>query len=130
MQVTTFPNVYLNVFYILLKKSFFFLFIFLLKNNCFTELLFSVKLQHESTISIHISPPFWISLPSPDTPHPSRLILSPCLCFLSHTANSHGYLFYIWKKKFQFRLYIYHDLEVKISKISMEFIKVQKSLAL
>ena len=28
-------------------------------------LLFSVKSQHESAIGIHISPPFWNSLPSP-----------------------------------------------------------------
>ena len=38
-------------------------------------------------IGIHISPPFWTSLPSPSPSHPSRLIQSPC--FLSHTVNSH-----------------------------------------
>ena len=53
-------------------------------------LLFSVKPQHESAISIHISPPFQNSLPPPSSAHPSRLIQSPCLSFLSHTANSHG----------------------------------------
>ena len=37
-------------------------------------LLFSVKPQHESGIGIHISPPFWTSLPSPASSHPSRLI--------------------------------------------------------
>ena len=52
-------------------------------------LLFSVEPQHESAIGIHISPPFWTSLPSPSPSHPSRLIQSPCLSFLSHTANSH-----------------------------------------
>ena len=51
-------------------------------------LLFSVNPQHESAIGIHISPPFWTSLPSPSPSHPSRLIQSPCLSFLSHTANS------------------------------------------
>ena len=51
-------------------------------------LLFSVKSQHESAIGIHISPPFWISFPSASPSHPSRLIESPCLSFLSHTANS------------------------------------------
>ena len=50
-------------------------------------LLFSLKPQHESAIDIHISPPFWISLPSPTPSHPSRLIQSPCLSFLSHTTN-------------------------------------------
>ena len=51
-------------------------------------LLFSVKCQHESAIGIYISPPFWTSLPSASPSHPSRLIQSPCLSFLSHTANS------------------------------------------
>ena len=51
-------------------------------------LLFSVKPQHESAIGRHISPPFWTCLPSPSPSHPSRLIQSPCLSFLSHTANS------------------------------------------
>ena len=37
---------------------------------------------------IHISPPFWSSLPSPSPPHSSRLIQSPYLSFLSHEANS------------------------------------------
>ena len=37
---------------------------------------------------IRISPPFWTSLPSLSLSHPSRLIRSPCLSFLSHTANS------------------------------------------
>ena len=36
----------------------------------------------------YISPPFWTCLPSPYLSHPSRLIQSPCLSFLSHTANS------------------------------------------
>ena len=45
--------------------------------------LFSVKPQHESAIGIHISPPFWTSLPSPSPPHPSRLMQSPCLTFLA-----------------------------------------------
>ena len=45
--------------------------------------------SHESAIGIHISFPFWTSLPSPSPSHPSRLIQSPCLSFLSRTANSH-----------------------------------------
>ena len=51
-------------------------------------LLFSIKPQHESAIGIHISPPFWTSLPCPSPSHPSRLIQSPWLSFLSDTANS------------------------------------------
>ena len=39
-------------------------------------------------IYIYISPPFWTSLPSPSPSHCSRLIQSPCLSFLRHTANS------------------------------------------
>ena len=46
------------------------------------------KPQHESAIGIHISPPFGNSLPSTFPFHPSRLIQSPCLSFLKHTANS------------------------------------------
>ena len=38
---------------------------------------------------IHISPPFWTSLPSPFPSHPCKLTKSPCLSFLSQTANSH-----------------------------------------
>ena len=51
-------------------------------------LLFSVKPQHESAIGIHMSPPFWTSLPSPSPSHPSRLIQSPCFSVLNHTGNS------------------------------------------
>ena len=57
--------------------------------------LFSVKHQHESAVGVHMSPPSWTSLPSPCPSHPSRLIQSPCLSFLRHTANSH-WLSYIW----------------------------------
>ena len=42
-----------------------------------------------TAIGIHISPSFWNSLPSPSPSHPSRLIQSPCLSFLSHTGNFH-----------------------------------------
>ena len=76
-------------------SDFFIYYFFFLKINLFfieaqllyRILLFSVKLQHESIIGIHISPPFWSSLPSPSPSHASRLIQSPCLSFLSHTAN-------------------------------------------
>ena len=44
-------------------------------------LLFSVKLQCESAIGIHISPSFWTFLPSPSLSHPSRLITEPLFEF-------------------------------------------------
>ena len=52
-------------------------------------LLLSVKPQHESTRRTHISPAFWTSLPSLSPSHPSRLIQSLCLSFLSQRANFH-----------------------------------------
>ena len=51
-------------------------------------LLFSVKSQHESAIGIPLSPPSEPPSHLPPQPTPSRLIQSPCLSFLSHTANS------------------------------------------
>ena len=77
-------------------------FIFYWRILLYRILWFSVKLQHESAIGIHISPPFWNSFPSPSPPYPSRLMQSPCVSFLSHAANSHWlsilhrYLFYRW----------------------------------
>ena len=52
------------------------------------RILLSVKPQHESATGVHMSPPFWTSLPSPSPSHSSRLTQSPCLSFLSHRANS------------------------------------------
>ena len=37
-----------------------------------------------------MSPPSWTSLPSPSLAHLSRLIQSPCLSSLRHTASSHS----------------------------------------
>ena len=51
-------------------------------------LLLSIKPRYESSIGMHISPPFWTSLPCPSPSHPSRLIQSPCLSFLNCTENS------------------------------------------
>ena len=45
------------------------------------------KPQYESAIGIHTPSPFELP-PPPSLPHPSRLIQSPCLSFLSQTANS------------------------------------------
>ena len=53
----------------------------------------SVIHQHELTIVVHSSPPSWISLHLSPIPAPSRLLQSPGLCSLSHTANSRCYLF-------------------------------------
>ena len=39
--------------------------------------LISVIHQHELTIGVHTSPPFWISLPPPAHSHPSKLLQSP-----------------------------------------------------
>ena len=50
-------------------------------------MFFSVKLQNESAIGIHI-PSLLNSLPPPSPSHPSKLIQRPSLSFLSHTANS------------------------------------------
>ena len=78
-----YPTLY---YWVLLKKKKYLFFIegYLL----YRILLFSVKPHHEPAIGIHISPPFWNSLPSLSPSHPSRWIQSPCLSFVSHTANS------------------------------------------
>ena len=66
-----------------------FFFIFLIEESLLYRILsFSVKPQHESDTDIHISPPFWNLLPSSSPTHPSGLTRSPCVSFLSHTANS------------------------------------------
>ena len=52
-------------------------------------MLISAIQQHESTISIHMSPPSWTFLPPSSLPHPSRLSQSTGLSSLHHTANSH-----------------------------------------
>ena len=62
---------------------------FLKKKFIYRIFLFSVKHQHGSAIGIHMSPPSWTSLPSPSPSYLSRLIQSPSLSSLRHTANSH-----------------------------------------
>ena len=80
---------------------FFLIYLFLLKDNCFTEFCcFSVKPQHESAIGVHISPPFWTSLPSPSPSHSSRLIQSPAWVSWATQQIPVDYLFYIWWCKF------------------------------
>ena len=46
--------------------------IFFIEEQLLYRILFSVIPQHESTIGIFISPPFWTSLPS--LPHPTPLV--------------------------------------------------------
>jgi len=48
-----------------------------------------ISFQSKSAIGIHISLSFWNSVQSASPSHPSRLIQSPYLSFLTHTANSH-----------------------------------------
>ena len=59
--------------------------------SCIAGGFFTTLATREAPLSIgiHISPPFWTSLLSPSPSYPYRLIQSPCLSFLSHTANSH-----------------------------------------
>ena len=65
---------------------FIFLIYFLLEDNCFTMLLVSA-VQHESTISIHISLPSWTSLYHPS--HPSMSSQSTKLSPLCYRAASY-----------------------------------------
>ena len=51
--------------------------------------LISVVHQHELAIDIHMLPPAWNSLPPPTLSHPSRLLQSPTVSSLNHTANFH-----------------------------------------
>ena len=86
MLLWTLGCVYLSFLFLNL-----YLFIFLLKDNCFTELccfLSNLKVN-QPQVYIHISHPSWTSLPSSSLYHPSRFIQSPCLSFLRHTANSY-----------------------------------------
>ena len=61
-----------------------------MKDNCFTEFCCFVKPQCESAKGIHISP-LRFETPShlPPSSHPSRLIQSPCLTFLSLESKHH-----------------------------------------
>ena len=81
---------YIIKFFYKILRFFFKIYIFLMERwLLYWILLFSVKSQHESAKDIHISPPFWTPLPPPSASHPSRLIQSSCLSFLSHITNSH-----------------------------------------
>ena len=53
-------------------------------------MLVSAIHQHESAISIHMTPPSWTFFPPPTPIHPSRLLEQPkCLIPLSDAANFH-----------------------------------------
>ena len=54
-----------------------FIYFFIEWQLLYRTLLFSFKPQHESAIGVHISPPFWTSLPSLSPFHPSRLFEFP-----------------------------------------------------
>ena len=52
----------------------------------------STKHQHELAIGLPMSPPAWTFLPLPSPLHPSRLLPSPDLSCLSHTARQWQFL--------------------------------------
>ena len=70
--------------------------------------LVSTKHQ-ESAIGLPMSPPRWTSLSPPSPAHP--LSCYPALNFLSHVANSHWLLFYIYPYIFQCVSLKYKDLK-------------------
>ena len=70
---------------------FFFLKIITLQNFVFSSQT-STWISHTYT---YIPSLFKLPL-SPTLTHPSRLIQSPCLSFLSHTANSHWLSIFVW----------------------------------
>ena len=78
-------------FVLFFKKYLFLIDWWLLYNMC---LIFVIH-QHELTIGVHMSPSLWISFPSPVHSHPSRLLQSPSLSSLNHTANSHWVSIYL-----------------------------------
>ena len=83
--------------FVCFEMFFIFLIIFLLKDYCFTEFCCFLSNLNMNQPRAYIYPlPF--GTPSPS--HPSRLIQSHGLSFLSHTANSCCYLFYIWYCEF------------------------------
>ena len=78
---------------------------FLLNDNCFTKFCCFLSNLNMNQPQVYVYP-----LPSPVPSQPSRLIQSPCLSFLSHTANTHC-LFDIWKCKFPcYSFYTSHSL--------------------
>ena len=70
--------------------SFFFLFFFLMKDNCLTEFCCFLSNLNMNQSQVYIYIPFLLNVLSIFLPsYPSRLIQSPCLSFLNHTANFH-----------------------------------------
>ena len=73
-------------------------------------ILFSVKHQQESAISIPTSPPSWMSLPFPSPSHPSRLYRAPVWVRWAIQQIPIG-LFYIWYCRFScYSFYKSHPL--------------------
>ena len=58
-------------------------------DHCFTILVWFVIHPHELSIGVRVFPHSWISLPHPIHPHFSRVLQSPSLSFMNHTANPH-----------------------------------------
>ena len=75
----------------LLKKIFFnHVYLFLMDWRLLYNIgLISAIHRHELAIPIHMSPPPWTFRPPPTLSHPCRLLQSPGLSSLSHTANSY-----------------------------------------
>ena len=91
-------HVWLTFFIFLLKGSwvgngpsflFSLTYLFLIEGKLLHNVVLASTIhQHESAIGISPLRP-WTSIPSPSPSHPSRLLQSPDLSSLSHTANSH-----------------------------------------
>jgi len=65
---------------------------------------------------LHMTPLTWTSLSPPSPPHPSRLLLSPGLSSLSHTANSHWLYFTYGNVCFHVTVtMVWYSNEVKLS---------------
>ena len=57
-----------------------------MNSNRFTEICSFLSNLNINQPYVIYDPPSWVSLPSPSPSHPSKLIQSPCLSFLRHTA--------------------------------------------
>ena len=88
-------------------------FIFNWRIILYNIMLVSAIHQHESAIGIPMSPHSWTSFPPSTSSHPSRLLQSPGLSSLSHTANSH------WLSILYTVLYMFH-VTLSILKTLME----------
>ena len=73
-----------------LAGRFFFIYLFLTEGWLPYNIgLMSAICQHGLAMGVHMSPPSLMSLQPPTLTHPSRLLQSPSLNSLNHTANFH-----------------------------------------